>query len=175
MFNGSDIAYEKYYDVRSYSKKPEVMIEFENKKNNGLGIPFPKGIFRMYQRDDSDGSLEFIGEDSVDHSPVDQLISLNVGEAFDVECHHRELSRYKQKGVVTVKKSYVIKNHKSESIQVRVKHFMEEDYWKMITTSHPYEEKSSEMIEFSLRVPEKSNLTIEFEYEMDKTIHFRKD
>ena len=175
LFNSSDIAYEKYYEVSAYSKKPEVMIEFENAKDNGLGMPFPKGIFRMYQRDEGDGSLEFIGEDSVDHSPVDQLIRLNVGEAFDVECHHRELSRYKQKGVVTVKKSYEIKNHKSESIQVRVKHFMEEDYWKMITTSHPYEEKSSKMIEFSLRVSEKSNLTITFEYEMDTTIHFRKD
>lgn len=52
---------------------------------------------------------------------------------------------------------------------------MEEDYWKMITTSHPYEGKSIEGIEFSLTVPEKSNLTIEFEYEMDTTIYFRKD
>jgi hypothetical protein len=31
------------------------------------------------------------------------------------------------------------------------------------------------MIEFPLTVQKKSNLTIEFEYEMDKTIHFRKD
>ena len=175
LFNGSDIAYSKYYVVGPGSEKPEVMIEFENTVDNGLGVPFPEGIFRMYQQDESDGSLEFIGEDSIAHSPVDKLIRLNLGKAFDVECRHRELSRYKQKGIVTVKKSYEIKNHKNKEIQVRVKHRMEEDYWEMVSASHPYDEKSSERIEFLLSVPEKSNLTVEFEYEMDTTLHFRKD
>ena len=175
LFNGSDIAYKKFYEVTPYSMKPSVMIEFENTLDNGLGVPFPKGIFRMYQRDESDGCLEFVGEDSIDQSPVNQLIRLNVGDAFDVECLHRELSRYKQKGVVTVKKSYTIKNQKNETIQARIKHTMEEDYWEMISTTHPYEEKSSDRLEFSLSIPKKSNLTVEFEYEMDTTIHFRKD
>ena len=37
------------------------------------------------------------------------------------------------------------------------------------------EKKSSDRLEFSLSVQKKSNLTVEFEYEMDTTIHFRKD
>jgi hypothetical protein len=172
LFNGSDIAYEKYYDIRSFSDKPDVMIEFENTVNNGLGIPFPKGVFRLYQRDESDQSLEFIGEDEIDHSPVDKMIRINVGGALDVESRYRELSRRKQKGMVIVKDSYEIINHKSEAIHIRVEHSMEDVHWKMLNTSHPYEVKSSDRIKFSSTVPEKNTLTIEFEYQMDKTIRF---
>jgi len=46
-------------------------IEFRNDKKNGLGIPLPKGTVRVFKTDDSDGSLEFIGEDSINHTPKD--------------------------------------------------------------------------------------------------------
>ena len=48
-----------------------VKINFLNSENNGLGIPFPKGVVRVFKEDDADGSLEFIGEDSIDHTPKD--------------------------------------------------------------------------------------------------------
>jgi hypothetical protein len=46
-------------------------LEFQNTIGNGLGIPLPKGTFRVFKNDDSDDSLEFIGEDSIDHTPKD--------------------------------------------------------------------------------------------------------
>ncbi len=46
-------------------------VEFRNNKASGLGIALPKGVFRVFKNDDSDGSLEFIGEDSIDHTPKD--------------------------------------------------------------------------------------------------------
>ncbi len=59
-------------------------IEFQNNKNNGLGIPLPKGVVRVFKADETDGSLEFIGEDSIDHTPKDENLTLTTGNAFDI-------------------------------------------------------------------------------------------
>jgi len=64
--------------------KAQNKIEFSNSKTNGLGIPLPKGTVRVFKADDSDKSLEFVGEDSIDHTPKDENISLTTGNAFDI-------------------------------------------------------------------------------------------
>ncbi len=46
-------------------------IQFANNKSNRLGLPFPKGVFRVFQEDTEDGSLEFIGQDNIEHTPKD--------------------------------------------------------------------------------------------------------
>ena len=33
---------------------------------------------------DKEGKLQFIGEDSIDHTPKDETISLFIGQAFDI-------------------------------------------------------------------------------------------
>ena len=50
-----------------------VMQEFKNSKQNHLGIALPKGRLRFYRRD-SDGSLQFVGENEIDHTPADETI-----------------------------------------------------------------------------------------------------
>lgn len=46
-------------------------IQITNSKSNKLGLPLPKGTVRVFKEDKADGSLEFIGEDSIDHTPKD--------------------------------------------------------------------------------------------------------
>lgn len=38
--------------------KVDVYVELKNKKDNGLGLPLPKGKVRVFKKDDADGSLE---------------------------------------------------------------------------------------------------------------------
>lgn len=57
----------------------------QNNEANGLGIPLPKGTVRVFKTDKADNSLEFIGEDSIDHSPKDKNITIATGNAFDIE------------------------------------------------------------------------------------------
>lgn len=73
-----DIDIEKYHEIRisagGYNQNNlEALnyIKFLNSENNGLGIPFPKGVVRVFKTDEDDGSLEFIGEDNIDHTPKD--------------------------------------------------------------------------------------------------------
>lgn len=65
------------------NKKVAVTLEFENKESNQLGLPLPKGRLRVYRRD-SDGRLEFTGENEIDHTPRDETIRLDTGFAFDL-------------------------------------------------------------------------------------------
>lgn len=46
-------------------------IRFNNTKAVKLGMPMPKGIVRVFKEDEADKSLEFIGEDSINHTPKD--------------------------------------------------------------------------------------------------------
>ncbi len=54
------------------NKKVDVYLEFKNDKAFGLGVPLPAGRLRVSQLDKADGSLEFIGEDTIDHTPKDE-------------------------------------------------------------------------------------------------------
>jgi hypothetical protein len=49
----------------------------------GLGDALPAGTVRFYQRDRK-GSPQFIGESTIDHTPVGSKLSLHIGDAFDI-------------------------------------------------------------------------------------------
>ena len=76
------------YYTRSYYEEPvkmpvNVYLIFKNSKEDNLGMPLPSGTIQLYQRD-SGGSLQFIGEDTIEHTPKDEEVQLQVGEAFDI-------------------------------------------------------------------------------------------
>lgn len=58
-------------------------IAFSSSREGGLGDALPAGTVRFYQRD-SRGSPQFIGENSIDHTPMGSQLSLRTGDAFDI-------------------------------------------------------------------------------------------
>ncbi len=54
--------------------KVRTLLEFRNDKAGGLGVPLPAGRLRVSRLDAADGSLEFIGEDVIDHTPRDETV-----------------------------------------------------------------------------------------------------
>ncbi|MBI3720956.1 MAG: hypothetical protein HY248_00255, partial [Fimbriimonas ginsengisoli] len=87
--------YGMYYpsegEIGSGIIKPQVRLEFVNSKENGLGIPLPKGKVKVYQRDAS-GSVQMLGEDAIEHTPKDEKLSLVVGRSFDIVAERKRLS-----------------------------------------------------------------------------------
>ncbi len=63
------------------NKKVWVMREFKNSKENGLGIALPAGRVRFYRRDDTDGSVQFTGENNLDHTPEGETVRLYTGDS----------------------------------------------------------------------------------------------
>ncbi len=73
---------DRNYGVQS-AKKVWVVREFANAETNHLGIALPKGKLRFYRRSD-DSRVEFIGEDTIDHTPRDEIVRVTTGNSFDL-------------------------------------------------------------------------------------------
>lgn len=58
-------------------------ISFSTSRDQGLGDALPAGTVRFYQRD-KEGTPQFIGENSIGHTPMGSELSLRTGDAFDV-------------------------------------------------------------------------------------------
>jgi hypothetical protein len=133
-------------------QKVGVYVEFNNSKENGLGMPLPRGIVRLYKRD-SGGGLQFIGENRVDHTPRDEKVRLKVGEAFDIVAERRQTD-WRVVGRDTYETAYEIKlrNHKDEDVAVRVIEPIPGD-WKVLESSHKHEKAEAHTAEFLVPVP----------------------
>ncbi len=58
--------------------------EFDNIRENGLGVPLPAGVMRFYRSDNADGNLEFVGENRIPHTPQKESVRLQTGTSFDL-------------------------------------------------------------------------------------------
>ncbi|WP_078427349.1 DUF4139 domain-containing protein [Alkalihalobacterium alkalinitrilicum] len=162
--------YKKYYHVNSYSEQPTILIEIENCKGNGMGIPLPKGKIKVYQEDEVDQTLEFTGEDEISHIPKDELVKLTIGKAFDIVTKNRERRRYRAYGKEYVDYVYEIKNKKSEMAMMKIDHSIYEKNWEMKESSHTFEQESSRNIVFWIDVPANEETVVSFTYEISNII-----
>lgn len=153
LFEPTDVSgkREYIYDGQRNQENVNVNLVFENSKSEGLGLPLPAGKVRVYQQDD-DGSLEFVGEDRIEHTPVDEEVRLIVGTAFDLK-GERALVESKRLAERVREEAYQIKlrNHKDDKVNIKVLERIYGD-WEMIQNSHEYEKKTAYSIEFEVPV-----------------------
>ncbi|MCQ1535037.1 DUF4139 domain-containing protein [Methanosarcina sp. KYL-1] len=134
------------------SDKVQVVLNLENSKEKGLGMPLPAGVVRVYKAD-SDGQLQFLGEDSIDHTPKDEEVEVAVGNAFDVT-GTRTQTNYKRVSDDVWRESYEIelKNHKTGPQAVTVvEHFYGD--WEITSSSDKYEKTDAFTAEWKVTVP----------------------
>src|SRR3569623_1427979 len=91
LLEGADYYYSGQVGEIGQKIKVGVFIEFDN-KGEGLGVPLPKGVIRVYKRD-GQGNAQFVGEDRIDHTPKNETERLKLGEAYDLPDHalHEDL------------------------------------------------------------------------------------
>lgn len=136
------------YDGARDPKKVKVNLEFMNSKEQGLGMPLPEGKIRVY-KEDVDKSLEFVGEDRIDHTPKDEKVRVYLGDAFDV-VGERKRADYKRITDDVWEESYEIKlrNHKEEAIKVTlVEHLLFYAEWEITKSNFEYHKKDAQTIE----------------------------
>ncbi len=144
-----------------------VLLEFENSKKAGLGIPLPAGKVRMY-KEDSVGDLQFIGEDAVDHTPKDEDVELYMGNAFDVTAERKTMASRKITNKVHEEDYEVtLRNHKDEGVVVKVIDHPH-GFWSVTKSSHEHEKVEANRIEFTIPVEKdgetKLTYTVRYEY-----------
>jgi hypothetical protein len=132
-----------------------VMQEFDNKVENHLGIALPKGRLRFYRRD-SDGHLEFTGENVIDHTPKDEKIRVYTGNAFDVTGERKRTNFHVDSSNRWMEETFEIKvrNHKKEAVNVRIlEHLYRWNNWEIREKSSEYKKLDSRNIEYRVLVP----------------------
>ena len=97
--------------------KINVKLNFKNSAENNLGIPLPKGTVRVFKKD-TEGQLQFIGEDSIDHTPKDEFVRLFIGQAFDIVGARKQLDMNILPGWYEYTWEVTFRNHKDEDIVV---------------------------------------------------------
>ena len=153
LFSPTQVNVNKIYthDGARHGKKVRVNLEFQNTQEAGLGIPLPQGKVRVY-KEDVDKSLEFIGEDLIDHTPKDEKVRIFLGNAFDLVGERKKISHHKI-GDKAREETYEIKlrNHKKEMVEiVVVEHFWGE--WSITNSSYRYDKKDAYTVEFRIPV-----------------------
>jgi len=164
LLTASGVGVQKVYEYRGredfYSsqippqkeEKVGVFLKFANKEGNQLGMPLPGGVMRVYQ-EDSDGMLQFSGEDRIKHTPKDEEVRLRLGNAFDV-IGERTQTDFQVIADQVFESAYEIKlrNHKERPVRVDVIEPLSND-WTILEKSHEFLKKDARTAVFSVDIP----------------------
>ncbi|MGO8764290.1 MAG: DUF4139 domain-containing protein [Limisphaerales bacterium] len=174
VYDGADLSQYGGWDPQTILQNPQygtqsntkvsVMREFVNSKTNHLGMALPKGKLRFYRRD-ADGQLEFIGEDQIDHTPADETIRVNTGNAFDLVGERRQTNFSVDSNNHQSDESFEIKlrNHKKTPVEIRVvEHLYRWNTWQITDHSDDFTKTDAQTIEFRLTV----------QPDVEKVIHY---
>ena len=146
--------------------KVAVYLSFENFKAENLGIPLPKGIVRVYKQDKA-GSVQFVGEDRIDHTPENETVRLKLGNAFDITADRKQTDFKKLAGFgrynYVYESSYRIelKNGKDKDVLVRIVEPMPGD-WEILSENLTHKKISSSESEWLVTVPAKGSAELTY-------------
>ncbi|OYY75138.1 MAG: DUF4139 domain-containing protein [Gammaproteobacteria bacterium 28-57-27] len=166
LLQGADYYYSSQHGEIGQKLKVGVFVEFKNSTDNKLGLPLPKGVVRVYKKD-SAGNAQFIGEDSIDHTPKNETVRLKLGEAFDVTADKKQTDFKKIGGTgrynYVFESAYeiVLKNAKTEAVTVTVREPMPGD-WTMVNESHPHQKAAAGTAEWQIKVPAEGQTTLTY-------------
>jgi len=151
------------------NKKVDIYLKFKNEKEIGMGMPLPAGRIRVSKLDPADETLEFIGEDKIDHTPKNETVLLKLGSAFDVVGERKQIDfkidtrRDWMDETIEVK----IRNHKSEPVKVLVKENLYRWVnWKITESTHQHEKQDARTIHFPVTIEPDGEATITY------TVHY---
>ncbi len=154
---------------QSDNKKIIVQREFKNAETNQLGIALPAGKLRFYRRD-SDGQLQFVGENTIDHTPRNETVRVTTGNAFDLVGERKQTDFKVDTGDKWMNETFEIKlrnRKKTDAVKIRVvEHLYRWSNWTVTAKSDDFTKKESQTIEFRIPVKPDEEKTLTY------TVHY---
>lgn len=174
LLSANHVAVHKDYELRSYTPhlyndhshrstalKPPVTLylSFNNTEKAGLGRPLPAGIIRVYKQDIA-GSLQFVGEDRINHLSKNSSTKLKLGQAFDITAQKR-LTKYRRLDSNSFEATFEIQLHnaKKESVLVKVAEWIPGD-WHILTENYPHQQETANIARWQLPVSAEGQTTL---------------
>jgi hypothetical protein len=156
---------DRNFGVQS-NRKVDVYLRFRNASANGLGMPLPAGKVRVSQLDPADKSLEFIGEDLIDHTARDETVQIKLGSAFDVVGERKQLDFRIDTTAKWIEEDIEVRvrNQKpDEAVNVIVKENLYRwSAWSVLRKSHEFTREDSRTIHFPLRIAAKGEAVVRY-------------
>jgi hypothetical protein len=154
---------------QSDNKKILVQREFVNAETNQLGIALPAGKLRFYRRDD-DSQLQFVGENTIEHTPRNETIRVTTGNAFDLVGERKQTNFRVDTGDKWLDESFEIKlrnRKKDQPVEIRVvEHLYRWSNWDITAKSDDFKKTDAQTIEFRVPVQPDEEKTITY------TVHY---
>ena len=144
----------------------EVLLMLRNNTDSHLGVPMPAGVVRVYKNDSAD-RIQFIGEDSIDHTPRNEDIWLKLGNAFDVTVERKQVAFKKVRNTgqysfsAEVSHSLVLKNAKEQTVEVTVRESIPGD-WEIVAQNREHNKVSSNLAEWQIRLSPEEELHLDY-------------
>ncbi|MDO8595223.1 MAG: hypothetical protein Q7R45_01230 [Sulfuricaulis sp.] len=162
-YGGSPIT-DRNYGVQS-NKKVDVYLGFRNSQDHHMGMPLPSGRIRVSKMDDADKTLEFIGENVIDHTPKNEKVLIKLGSAFDVVGERRQVDFKVDTSRKTMSEDIEVKlrNQKKEPVTVIVKaNLYRWVNWQLTSKSHDFEKQDARTIHFPLKIAAGGEVTLRY-------------
>jgi hypothetical protein len=161
IFRGSDYGFRTRWGDEVKNQKVSVLVVLDNSEAKGLGMPLPAGVVRVYKAD-SNGAQQFVGENSIDHTPRDEPIEVKLGEAFDVLGDRRQTS-WQALGKCSGESAWQVelRNHKDTAARVEVLESASGDY-EVVQSSHPVLRRDAQSFAFEVDVPARGAVKVTY-------------
>ncbi len=162
VVNGQNFYYHNYQNPGSPLKDPVlVFYKFKNEEKSGLGMPLPAGNLRVYQKD-SKGGVLFIGEDHIEHTPKDEMITVHIGNAFDVVSERKQTDFKKiADRVYEMEFEITLRNHKDTPITVEANEPIGGS-WEMLSSTHKFTKTSAWAAQFQVPVDKNGTSVLKY-------------
>jgi len=157
-------ATDRNYGVQT-NKKVDVYIGFKNAKERNMGMPLPSGRVRVSKLDAADQTLEFIGEDTIDHTPRNEQVLIKLGSAFDVVGERRQVNFSVDSSRKTMSEEIEVKvrNQKKEAVTVLVKENLYRwTNWEITDKSHDYRKDDARTVTFPVKIAAESEIVVRY-------------
>jgi hypothetical protein len=161
IFFGQEYWFRSLFPQPMKNQKVSVFLDFQNAQNNKLGMPLPKGTVRVYKSDKA-GKKQFVGEDSIDHTPRDEKVRIKVGEAFDVVADRKQME-WKVLGDCHSESAWEIelRNQKDENVTIEVREPVGGD-WTVVNSSLPANREDAQTLTFNANVPKRGKTKVTY-------------
>jgi hypothetical protein len=130
-----------------------IALEFTNAEAAHLGAPLPGGSVRVYRKDGA--QLEFVGEDTIEHTPRNEVVRLNLGNAFDLTGDRKRTDFSVDQSGRNMEERFEVRlnNRGKKPVEIRVvEHLVRAANWSVREKSHEFRKLDSNTIEFTVLI-----------------------
>lgn len=137
-----------------------IAVEFKNDEKSNIGIPLPAGEFKINKNDGE--STELVGEDRIGHKSKNDIITLNIGKAFDVKAKMIETNRKVFENGYTAEYTVNFKNSKPVDVELEFKNNFYLVNWEIDNATEKFTKPDSRTALFKIKIAKDAEAELKF-------------